>query len=283
LQNQERRGRPLTDQDIKQLRRGALRIDAGRAVRFNFIEYNKNRLLLVSSLTRGPVIYRWAFDKIDSLTGAISVSSDSTDEYAYVLGSQRASVVSVGRAIVYDDVGKITRKCPENRCLMFKAAASELYGNTQWPKIEGLQGERRVYATRDGCATGDECTVIVSGGIPRDEVPCGIDGEGISGPGLPTGRASPPLPCQRLGFDIVQVSGPSLFANVSIDTRGDLTLAYVGGTLVSALTHTCYMPVDIGMMHVYVSVLDHKSLITSTHVCALLLTCTHLHVTFQST
>ncbi len=245
VQNQERRGRSLTDLDIKQLRRGALRIDAGRAVRFNFIEFNKNRLLLVSSLTRGSVIYRWAFDKIDSLTGAISVSPDSTDEYAYILGSQRASLVSIARAIVYDDVGKTTRVCPQNRCLMFKAAASELYGNTQVPKIEGLQGERKVYVTRNGCATGDECTVIVSGGIPRDEVPCGLDGVGITGPGLPTGRAPPPLSCQHLGFEIVQVSGPSLFENVSIDARGDLTLAYVGGTLVSVRTHQHDVQVQI--------------------------------------
>jgi hypothetical protein len=235
VQNLERRGSFLSDLDIQQLRRAALRIDAGRATRFNFIDFEGDRFLVVASLTRGAITYRWSFDKIDSLTGAISVGTDSTDDHVFAISALRNSLVSMGRGIAYDDVGRATRRCPNHRCLLFNSAVSELLGSSspgQGPKVEGLRGSRAVRVAPQGCAAGTECTVIVTGGIPRDEVPCGVGGQGISGPGLPTGRAPAPLACQGLSFEVVQVDGPVLFTNVSIDPRGNLELALVGGTQV---------------------------------------------------
>ena len=97
----------------------ALRLSAGRAKVFRYLEAGTRHVLLALSLSKGALVFEFAFGVVDGLHGpvALASSSHSTDETVYVVSAQQARV-SVFQHASSDHVSALHSTCPSGICAM---------------------------------------------------------------------------------------------------------------------------------------------------------------------
>ena len=214
----------------------SLRINAGRAARFVFLEAGDLRLLVLCSHTRGAVVLEWDFEKVAGLRGAVSVASGGPGGALYAVAADDAAVVHMERTIRVDAVGRAVRVCAGG-CLSFRAAIGEAplrrSRTAESPGgAEGLRGARRAVLGEGGRGV-----LEVRGGLPRAEMECAAvppasaDGAGAAASGATEAA------CQRLSFTLEALPGGNgalLAAPPAISAHGVLTLTLAEGQSGSA-------------------------------------------------
>lgn len=142
-----RRGTPAPP-DERLVHAFALRLDAGRASDWEFVEVGGQPFLLVASGTRGMLMYRWAFERVEGLKGAVSVASDFNDTAVFAVSDVDRALVLLDRGELRDGLGRLL--CAGDApCLNFRAATED--GRTPServppakPVVEGLAGARKL-------------------------------------------------------------------------------------------------------------------------------------------
>ena len=97
----------------------ALRLSAGRAKGFRYLEAGTRHLLLALSLSKGALVFEFAFGVVDGLHGPVALASSShtTGEAVYVVSAQQARV-SVFQHAPSDHVSALHSTCPSGICAM---------------------------------------------------------------------------------------------------------------------------------------------------------------------
>jgi hypothetical protein len=172
-ENVRLRGAPVPG---RQLSDGAyaFRLDAGRAVGWDYVELLGRPLLAAASLSHGVILYEFSFQTITSLFGAIGLTSDTRNERVFVLHGATASVTALYRGPSFDKTGMQRKNCPRSSCLGYsRTISSPLRGamGFSWRNASGHFGVG--WIGRGGAGDWGEWGVdylAVVGGTPRDEV-----------------------------------------------------------------------------------------------------------------
>lgn len=222
------RGAPMTAPELAATRRSALRIDAGRAVSWIYIELDNVPYLICSSLTKGAVVYQFVFTSVAGLGSGIAVGSDGADLNVYSVGLLTDSLVRFSRATSFDHLGSKTRTCPGGKCLVYQSTLLQGDIDASGRTVEGLKGARKVATSSNGCGPNNLLPCVrVSSGVYRDEVPCASPP--LLAPASPSGDAPPLMACQARDFTITELPGGTLglFSAAfppRIDSRGKLSV-----------------------------------------------------------
>jgi len=180
----------------------ALRINAGRALKIEYVETSNGvKLLIVCSSTQGAIVYPWKFEKVQGLAGVVSVienprlkyNMDPSGTKVYAISRLDSSFVELSRKTVrdslgfeprtvcYDDTTDCTSLCSTSLCLQFrytlatkdflgKPLAALGYAN-KLIVAQNSGGLHQMYA-EESCRDKD-CSFIAIGGLNRDELLCG--------------------------------------------------------------------------------------------------------------
>jgi len=232
-------GGPIPDDELT-IHQYAFRINAGRAVRFEFFVIGDMKFLLLASLTRGAVIFEWDFEKVIGLNGAVAI--ESKQNKVFVLSQEDAAVVALEHSSRADHVGMSVRRCSAG-CIQFVDAISETPLNfdrkrtTKTDGVRGLRGGTRLQVdTAPGQDGKGDLKVRVYGTLPRDQYACApVE------PNSPTkfkaiinNREVFALDsrCQRLSFAITRISGDN-----PILLQGEPTFAQNGALSFTPTPH----------------------------------------------
>ncbi|KAJ1482916.1 hypothetical protein T484DRAFT_1802530, partial [Baffinella frigidus] len=130
----------------------AMRIEAGRASDWEYVSIGGVPYLLVSSGTKGVLMYTWEFAQVTGLNGAISVASDLADTAVFVASSIDRALVILDRGALLDGLGRSL--CGRETdapvaCLNFRAALVDARAPSGLPPpaapvVEGLAGARKL-------------------------------------------------------------------------------------------------------------------------------------------
>ena len=232
---------PLSEAEQRRIGRAAMRFDAGRATDLLPIFISNGRIIILAcSLTQGAIAFEWAFDQVVGLGGASAVAVDPTSRAVYILSPALRAITRFARGNgALDGCGQVSRSCPPGSCLLFVPAAS--FSDTKSTCCNGngdggalLAGGRSITVIDSpSCRNGTGfCTVVVRGGLPRDERLCGPM------PLTPPSgwSATIPPPCQVLNLTLSEnanTSEQSLLATppaVSADGTLFFTSAQYGAT-----------------------------------------------------
>jgi hypothetical protein len=166
-ENVRLRGVPVSEAQMRR-RPYALRLDVGRAVSWEFFSLSGRPLLVAVSLSHGVIAYEFKFKTINSLKGAIGVTSDSASRRVFLVHGGTATVTAVYRGPSFDKTGASRGSCSPYLCLGFgQVLQSSLAGAAKgisWRDPHGLLpvgGDRGLW--------GVDHLAVVSG-THRDEV-----------------------------------------------------------------------------------------------------------------
>ena len=170
-------GQQIPDDELE-IHQYAFRINAGRAVGFEYMQIGDYSLLLLCSLTRGAVVFEWDFEKVIGLHGAVAV--ESADNHLYVLSQQKQALVALEESIRHDDVGMSVQEC-KSGCIQFVDAISETPINfdrkrkTSAAAVRGLRGASRISISAASASwAGDAVGMEISGTLPKDQFKCSV-------------------------------------------------------------------------------------------------------------
>eukprot|EP00961_Rhodomonas_salina_P236644 3198148-Rhodomonas_salina.1 len=232
--NVELRGFQVSDAEYL-VHQYALRIEAGRALKWYFLLIEDIQMLMVCSMTKGLVVYEWDFDKVVGLNGLTSVTSYTGVEgaYAYGVSTSDAAFVTLWRPTDVDlqrevpnDVvdGENQKTCPTQiagaKCLAYLGTLSEkplqssrLKTSTVLDRPAGLAGARTV-------KIGTNLNVLVTSGLYRDELRCGA-----FAPVDPSGTAAA-AECQDVFIETRFLSGTIGLFEIPPEIDSDGTLVF---------------------------------------------------------
>jgi hypothetical protein len=152
----------------------ALRLDAGRAVSWEYFESFGQAFLVAASLSEGAIIYKFSFQTIDSLRGAVDVTSDASNRRIFALNGPSGSVTSMYLGASFDKTGAKRSDC-SLACLSYSRKIESPLGaarSISWRSPVGQAPERLgVRGTGEWGEWGLDSLAVTSGTF-RDEVMC---------------------------------------------------------------------------------------------------------------
>uniref|UniRef100_A0A7S0MQ56 IPT/TIG domain-containing protein n=1 Tax=Cryptomonas curvata TaxID=233186 RepID=A0A7S0MQ56_9CRYP len=128
VESRKYRGKDVSNAELDQ-KQYALRVEAGCATDWAYVEVQGSRILFVSSATRGTIAYDWNFETVVGLWGPVSAVSvelvASDEEVLAVVGNIDASLVTILRRTLQDSLGKPVCPSPDQKCLTIAGRFSE--------------------------------------------------------------------------------------------------------------------------------------------------------------
>ncbi|KAJ1493708.1 hypothetical protein T484DRAFT_1767746, partial [Baffinella frigidus] len=208
------RGRPLSDtEDTHPDLTAALRINAGRAVKFQHLQFAGNTFLLVCSLTRGLVLYPWHFETVTGLKGVVAAAFGSDGTHAYAASRIDKALVPFRVARGDDRVGGAVRSCATGACLSYMARNVD-------GAAHGLAAAHTIRVSNGA--------IGVNGILPRHQLLCGPYPPVSAN--APPGSSAPPNAARcctvELVTEQVALSNEHLFTSPpAVLANGSLTFA----------------------------------------------------------
>ena len=171
LENMRLRGAMVPDALLSH-RPYALRLDAGRTVSWEYFENSGQAFIVAASLSEGAIVYKFSFKTIDSLRGAVDVTSDVLNRRIFVVNGASGALTSLHLGPSFDKTGATSSYCSQP-CLSFSKTIQSPLGaarSISWRSPVGLAPARTgMSSTGDWGEWGVDLLGVTSGTY-RDEV-----------------------------------------------------------------------------------------------------------------
>jgi hypothetical protein len=112
LENMRLRGAMVPDALLSH-RPYALRLDAGRAVSWEYFENSGQAFIVAASLSEGAIMYKFSFKTIDSLRGTVDVTSDVLNRRIFVVNGASGALTSLHLGPSFDKTGAARSDCSQ--------------------------------------------------------------------------------------------------------------------------------------------------------------------------